>query len=646
MIRLALLLALSSIAAAATPTVTLTVTPTTGAAPLTPTANWSSTGATSCTASWGAVGLFGTKVLPPISTPTMYTITCSAGTATSGVAQLAWSPPTQNTDGTPLTDLVSYNLYEATSAAGLATATPIKITAPANSYSAANLAFGTWYFAIAPVNAAGKVGAQSTASVSVVGSASTTATVTPTTTVPTPTVPNPVTNFTVTASVTVIPTPPPPPPPSNGLSTVAGWHRIPSTAVCGGGPEKNPTFSDPDNFPANLGASASYVSGNKFPGLGGGFASKCQSMLEDSNSGAYDTARHRLLLFGGGHQAYWGNDVYSLELSGGTSPFMAHLTHPANPFTCPVPGSAGSAAGTAITTPDGAVCQYNAAGTSLTIVGDPHCTYAAGCTPTQQTTPGAVHTYNALVYVPGQDSMVAIAGVTNPYGNSTSWVWSLAASSVPASCAPGCDPKWTAIPGVYDNPQVGTVAAYDPNTGGVWVHDQYQLRYYDPVAGTLTKKASQYYGYHSTAVVDPLHKYFIIIGPASSTSQKEGILYVDISSGSSLALQTPTTTGCANVNGGTNANPQYMGLAWDPVGKRVAIYPNAGNAIWYLDPATWTCTSETYGATQGTDYPQNTVIFGGQNGTFGHFAYDPAWDVFVLCNDPNNDCWYLRPRRP
>ncbi len=88
-----------------------------------------------------------------------------------------------------------------------------------------------------------------------------------------------------------------------------------------------------------------------------------------------------------------------------------------------------------------------------------------------------------------------------------------------------------------------------------------------------------------------------------------------------------------------------MGAVWDPIGKRVVIYPNAGNVIWYLDPTTWTCTSEVYGATQGTDFPQDTPLPSGDAGTFGHFAYDPAFDVFVLCNDPYNDCWYLRPSR-
>jgi hypothetical protein len=94
------------------------------------------------------------------------------------------------------------------------------------------------------------------------------------------------------------------------------------------------------------------------------------------------------------------------------------------------------------------------------------------------------------------------------------------------------------------------------------------------------------------------------------------------------------------------SNFQYPGVAWDPIGKRVLIYPNQGSTIYWLNPVTWTCTTEVYGATQGTDYPQNTAnISNGDSGTFGHLRYDPTFDVFAMCNDPNNDCWYLRPNR-
>jgi hypothetical protein len=237
-------------------------------------------------------------------------------------------------------------------------------------------------------------------------------------------------------------------------------------------------------------------------------------------------------------------------------------------------------------------------------------------------------------------------------------------STVLPSCAPntatnqqGCDPAWTSIGNpadnnVYNDPgNVGSVAAYDPNTQGVWIQNQYNLQWFNPANYMLTIESSHGIGYHSTAVLDPINKYLIMIGP-QSTSPKEGILYIDIScsgppacSGSNFTINQPTTFGCANLTGGTNANPQYMGAVWDPIGKRVVIYPNAGNVIWYLDPTTWTCSSETYGATQGSDYPQDTPLPSGDAGTFGHFAYDPAFDVFVLCNDPYNDCWYLRPSR-
>ena len=95
-----------------------------------------------------------------------------------------------------------------------------------------------------------------------------------------------------------------------------------------------------------------------------------------------------------------------------------------------------------------------------------------------------------------------------------------------------------------------------------------------------------------------------------------------------------------------------MGLVWDPIALQVVVYPNYGNVIYMLDPATWTCTSETYGSTQGTDYPQNTDAgYGGQGinsgdeGTFGHFQYSAANDVFLLCNNWKSDCWYLRRNR-
>jgi Big-like domain-containing protein len=440
----------------------------------------------------------------------------------------------------------------------------------------------------------------------------------------------------------------------SALSSTPGWHVIPSTALCGGGAQKNAAYTDPDNFPNNLNSS--------YPSYGFGFTSQCYNILEDSNSAAYDTLRHRMILYGGGHQHYWGNDVFSLELSlvntSAPTP-MFHLDHSADPLTCPSAGPVN----TTVTVSNGAICRFNSTGALTTVLGHPGCTYVAGCTPTQLTSPSSVHTYNTTLYIPGYDEMTVFGGATAPNGNAGSNVWLLSMGSVLYTCAPtttnqqGCDPTWTPVGNpalnneLHNTDGVGSTAAYDPNTQGVWMQNTSGLEWFNPADNTLTGETSLGIGYHSTAVIDPLEKYLILIGP-QSTSPPEGILYINIAcnnppmcAGSNFTLNRPTTTGCANLIGGLNANPQYMGAFWDPIGKRVAIYPNAGNAIWYIDPTTWACSSETYGSTQGTDYPQNTPLPLGDAGTFGHFGYDPVLDVAILCNDPNNNCWYLRFNR-
>jgi NADPH-dependent 7-cyano-7-deazaguanine reductase QueF-like protein len=441
----------------------------------------------------------------------------------------------------------------------------------------------------------------------------------------------------------------------SALSSTPGWHVIPSSALCGGGAQKNASYADPDNFPSNLNSS--------YPSYGFGFTSQCYNILEDSNSAAYDTLRHRMILYGGGHQHYWGNDVFSLELSlvNTSAPTaMFHLDHSADPITCPSTGPAA----TTVTESNGAICRFDRAGTLTIVFGHPGCSYVIGCMPTQLTTPSSVHTYNTTVYIPGYDEMTVFGGASAPQGSADQNAWLLSMSSVLYTCAPntttnqqGCDPTWTpignpALNTAYVNTDgVGSMATYDPNTQGVWTQNTSGLEWFNPANNTLTVETTKGIGYHSTGVLDPVDKYLILVGP-QSTSPAEGILYIDVAcnnppacTGSNFTLNQPTTTGCTNLTGGTNANPQYMGAQWDPIGRRVAIYPNTGNVIWYIDPTTWTCSSETYGSTQGTDYPQDTPLPLGDAGTFGHFGYDPVLDVFILCNDPHNNCWYLRPNR-
>lgn len=65
----------------------------------------------------------------------------------TGTAQLRWTPPTQNTDGTPLTDLAGYRIHYGTSSTALTQT--VQIASPgATSYTIGNLASGTHHFAV------------------------------------------------------------------------------------------------------------------------------------------------------------------------------------------------------------------------------------------------------------------------------------------------------------------------------------------------------------------------------------------------------------------------------------------------------------------------------------------------------------------
>jgi len=77
----------------------------------------------------------------------------TAGTA-NGTAMLSWTTPTQNTDGSPLTDLAGYWIYYGRNAATLGRLQ--QITNPSTTqYQAAGLASGSHYFAITAYNSSG-----------------------------------------------------------------------------------------------------------------------------------------------------------------------------------------------------------------------------------------------------------------------------------------------------------------------------------------------------------------------------------------------------------------------------------------------------------------------------------------------------------
>ena len=74
-----------------------------------------------------------------------WTDAMAASASTS--AKLSWLAPSQNTDGTPLTDISGYHVYVGNDPNSLATVLDVA-DGSATSYTVNKLTPGTWYFAI------------------------------------------------------------------------------------------------------------------------------------------------------------------------------------------------------------------------------------------------------------------------------------------------------------------------------------------------------------------------------------------------------------------------------------------------------------------------------------------------------------------
>ena len=84
-----------------------------------------------------------------------FSITVLSPPVTSGSAVLALTPPTQNSDGSALTNLAGMRVYYGTSASSLSQVLDLP-GAAATTYTLGNLASGTWYFAATAYTSGGQ----------------------------------------------------------------------------------------------------------------------------------------------------------------------------------------------------------------------------------------------------------------------------------------------------------------------------------------------------------------------------------------------------------------------------------------------------------------------------------------------------------
>jgi chitodextrinase len=327
------------------------------------------------------------------------------------------------------------------------------------------------------------------------------------------------------------------------------------------------------HLPVYNGPLAAAIHGNSGP----------SGIMDAWNGAAFDTSTNRLIVWGGGHQDYYGNEVYAFSLN--TLSWSA-LSLPSDP------GSSCSSANNGCTGP----------------------TFADG-------QPIAVHTYDTPTYVPALHAVYSMAGGSNT-GYGDYWLFGLTEN------------KWTTnivAPG-FASAGSSNVTDYDSVTGHIFGMPygpfggqvSAGLYEYDPLAGTnaYTQHGTEDVpDYHMTAAIDPVHRYFVAVGGGFLRAYS-------LSSGN--VVQSTSSGNQAIVNG--NA----PGFVWDSaVGKFVGW--NGGSTVYLLDPTTWSWTPIPAVSGSATPTAPNS------QGTFGRFKYSPSFNVFVGVNRVDENVYIYKP---
>jgi hypothetical protein len=318
----------------------------------------------------------------------------------------------------------------------------------------------------------------------------------------------------------------------------------------------------------------------------------CSAVINDWSGAVADQTRNRLVIWGGGHGGYFGNELYALDLN---TSAMVRENDPSN------------------------VSGYDFS----------NC-YAPSAYPDGR--PVSRHTYDGIAYIAHADRMFAFSGAKAPCGYQDNDTWTLNLGAV------GTAPLGQAAPWALMSPPlsggqlrgaVGAVSDYDPNTKWVIVDDSASLWAYDFDANryTLLNDSNAAIDYHMTGRVDPKRKLFIVIGSAGSSGG--GVRVFDLGPGSSYAMQdwTAQVTGCDAL-----IHAIYPGLAYDPVQDRIVGWAG-GDSVYLFDPGSKSCTTVTYAGGPGA---QNA------NGTMGRFRYFSSLRVFAVVNDWKQNAFTLR----
>jgi hypothetical protein len=332
---------------------------------------------------------------------------------------------------------------------------------------------------------------------------------------------------------------------------------------------------------------------------------------------ALDRAGKRLVIFGGGHGDYDGNEEYALDY-GAAKPAFSMIYKPTEPgnASCANYGSAadghsGDEACTeglpALRTAKGA-CYENPAATA----------------------PNSRHSYAGLAGIDklgdGNPGLLVVGGAfacgSGSGNQNDAWLQDLTTGA------------WTHMP--VPKPWAGTLGAviadYDPDKHLVALASDYVLGWFD-VNRKAFKMLSDDVGggiYHFGAI-DRAANEFILFEPHNGINKVVGF---SLATGRKRDL-TGSAAGCKALLSGEpltgSINPYGSGIGWDDSDKSLVIWPNGGGKVFVYKNGN--CTVEDY-SNAGTP-PADSAHAGAphtSNGTYGRWQ-NVAPGLFLLVND-------------